>query len=97
MSKTETRAGLTLNPLECVCLGAEVLGLVLSEMSNVQRDAIRDLYLERHTLLFYLWPVFLERAKLHTRASVFGENEYGPGKINGTGNKTVLGEEHLTV
>ena len=97
MSKTETRAGLTVKPLEGARFGAEVLGLVPREMTDPQRDAIWDLYRERHGLLCFTFGRLLERDELHTLTSVFGENEYGPGKINGIGKKAVPGEEHLTV
>ena len=97
MSKIETRAGLTVKPLKGARFGVEVLGLVPREMTDVQRDAIWDLYRERHGLLCFTFGRLLERDELHTLTSVFGENEYGPGKINGIGKKAVPGEEHLTV
>lgn len=97
MSETATRAGLTIKPLEGARFGAEVLGLEPSQMTTAQRDAIWELYRERHGLLCFSFGRLLESDELHALTFVFGENEFGPGKINGIGKKAVPGEEHLTV
>ena len=75
MSTTETRAGLTLKPLEGASFGVEILGLVPREITDPQRDAIWDLYRERHGLLCFTFGRLLERDELHTLTSVFGEND----------------------
>ncbi|MBG05733.1 MAG: hypothetical protein CMM59_16845 [Rhodospirillaceae bacterium] len=97
MDETQSRAGLTISPLEGARFGAEITGLSPLEITDDQREVIWDVYRERHGLMCFSFGRLLERDELHALTAVFGENEYGPGKINGIGKKALPGEENLTV
>ena len=97
MLDSETRAGLTIKPLEGARFGAELIGLVPREINDVQREIIWELYRERHGLLCFSFGRLLESDELHALTAIFGENEFGPGRINGSGKKPEEGEETLTV
>ena len=97
MLESEIRAGLTIKPLEGADFGAEVVGLEPHDIKDAQREAIWGLYRERHGLLCFSFGRLLESDELHALTAVFGENEFGPGRINGLGKGPVAGEETLTV
>ena len=97
MTDAETRAGLTIRPLEGARFGAEILGLTPREMTEAQRNVIWDVYRERHGLMCFSFGRLLESGELHALTAVFGENEFGPGRINGVGKKAEPGEEILSV
>ena len=84
-------------PLEGARFGAEITGLDPSRISEQDKSLIWDTYKDRHGLICFTFDRLLEADELHALTSVFGENEYAPGIINGLGKKTPEGEEHLTV
>jgi alpha-ketoglutarate-dependent taurine dioxygenase len=97
MNDTETRAGLTVKALQDARFGAEILGLVPREITQAQREVIWDVYRERHGLICFSFGRLLENDELHALTAVFGEPEFGPGRINGIGKQAEPGEEVLSV
>ena len=66
-------------------------------MTEAQRDVIWDVYLERHVLMCFSFGRLLESDELLALTAGFGENEFGPGSINGIGKKAEPGEKILPV
>ncbi len=97
MTDIEIRAGLTIRPLEGARFGAEILGLTPCEITEAQREVILGVYRERLGLLCFSFGRLLESDELHALTAVFGENEFGPGRINGIGKKAEPGEKILSV
>lgn len=92
-----TSSVIKVSPLEGARFGAEITGLDPSNISEADRSMIWQTYKDRHGLICFHFDRLLEADELHALTSVFGENEYAPGIINGLGKKTPEGEEHLTV
>ena len=90
------KAGLTIRPLEEARFGAEILGLVPREITDAQREAIWEVYRDRHGLICFAFDYLIEEDELHLITTIFGEKEVAPGLINGMGKMTPKGEEHLT-
>lgn len=88
---------LVVTPLAGAHFGAQIAGLEPSHISEADRALICNAYRERHGLLCFSFDHMLEAQELHALTAVFGDNEYGPGYINGIGKKAAPGEEHLTV
>lgn len=88
---------LTVRPLEGARFGAEISGLDPSNITDADKAIIWDTYRDRHGLICFAFHELLKENELHALTSVFGENEYAPGIINGLGKATPKGEEHLTV
>jgi taurine dioxygenase len=89
--------GMTVSPLGAAPFGKEISGLKPRVMTEAQRAAILEAYRDGHGLLCFQFEAMLEEDELHAMTSVFGENEFAPGLINGIGKKALPGEEHLTV
>ena len=90
------KAGLTIRPLEEARFGAEISGLVPREITDAQREAIWEVYRDRHGLICFAFDYLIEEDELHLITTIFGEKEVAPGLINGMGKMTPKGEEHLT-
>lgn len=90
-------SSLTIEPLPGARFGAEVRGLDPGNITAAQKQLLWDMYRERHGLLCFSFGRLLESEELHALTAVFGANEFAPGKINGIGKRTPVGEEHLTV
>jgi len=88
---------LSVRPLAGAQFGAEISGLDPLNISEADTRIIWDTYKERHGLLCFNFGRLLTAEELHALTSVFGENEFAPGLINGIGKKTPAGEEHLSV
>lgn len=88
---------LRISPLEGARFGAEITGLDPSNITDQDKAEIWQTYKDRHGLICFTFDRLLEADELHALTSVFGENEYAPGIINGLGKKTPEGEEHITV
>ncbi|MEM8975298.1 MAG: TauD/TfdA family dioxygenase [Pseudomonadota bacterium] len=88
---------LKVSPLEGARFGAEITGLDPSRISEADKSQIWETYKDRHGLICFTFDRLLESDELHALTSVFGENEYAPGIINGLGKKTPEGEEHISV
>ena len=95
MSATATT--LSVQPLEGAQFGAEIRGLDPSNITEADKAVIWDTYRDRHGLICFAFDHLIEADELHSLTSVFGENEYAPGIINGLGKATPIGEEHITV
>ncbi|MEM7405007.1 MAG: TauD/TfdA family dioxygenase [Pseudomonadota bacterium] len=89
-------AGIEVKPLEGALFGAEMLGVKPLEMSSEVRELIWQTYKDRHGLICFSFDHWLEAEELHALTSVFGEPEYAPGRINGIGKATPVGEENLS-
>ena len=90
------KAGLTVMPLEGARFGAEISGLVPRQITDAQRDAIWEVYRDRHGLICFAFDHQIEEDELHAITAVFGEKEVAPGLINGMGKMTPNSEKHLT-
>ena len=90
------KAGLTVMPLEGARFGAEISGLVPRQITDAQRDAIWEVYRDRHGLICFAFDHLIEEDELHAITAVFGEKEVAPGLINGMGKMTPNSEKHLT-
>jgi taurine dioxygenase len=90
-------ATLSVQPLENAQFGAEIRGLNPANITAENKQTIWDTYRDRHGLICFSFDRLLDADELHALTSVFGENEYAPGIINGLGKATPKGEEHLTV
>ena len=88
---------LTVSPLEGAQFGAEIVGLDPSSISEQDKSVIWQAYKDRHGLICFTFDRLLDADELHALTSVFGENEYAPGLINGLGKKTPEGEEHISI
>ena len=97
MQTSETRAGLTIQPLEGANFGASISGLKPREITDEQRKVLWDVYGERHGLICFEFDYMIEEDELHAITAVFGEKEFSPGLINGIGKRASPGEGHLTV
>lgn len=95
MSATATT--LSVQPLEGAQFGAEIHGLDPGNITEADKAVIWDTYRDRHGLICFAFDHLIEADELHSLTSVFGENEYAPGIINGLGKATPIGEEHITV
>ncbi|MEM9358629.1 MAG: TauD/TfdA family dioxygenase [Pseudomonadota bacterium] len=84
-------------PLEDARFGAEITGLDASRISEADKSLIWQTYKDRHGLICFTFDRLLESDELHALTSVFGENEYAPGIINGLGKNTPEGEEHISI
>ena len=89
--------GMTVAPLEGANFGATIAGLEPLSMTDAQRDAIWSAYRDRHGLINFAFDRLIDADELHALTSIFGENEFAPGVINGIGKKAAPGEESLTV
>ncbi|MEM7251872.1 MAG: TauD/TfdA family dioxygenase [Pseudomonadota bacterium] len=94
---SSARSSITVSPLPGARFGAEIRGLDPANLTESDREAIWDVYRERHGLMCFEFERLLEADELHALTSVFGENEFAPGRINGIGKRAAPGEEHLTV
>lgn len=88
---------LSIKPLAGARFGAEIVGLDPLGMTDGVKERLWDTYRDRHGLICFTFDRLLTAEELHKLTSVFGENEFGPGRINGIGKRTPEGEEHLTV
>ena len=92
-----TTSKLTVKPIPNARFGAEIHGLDPTAISAADREVIWDSYRERHGLICFEFDELISEQDLHSITSIFGENEYAPGIINGLGKATPAGEEHLSV
>ena len=88
---------LEVRPLANARFGAEIRGLDAANISAADRDEIWRTYRERHGLICFSFEQLISEQALHNLTSVFGENEYAPGIINGLGKATPQGEEDISV
>ena len=88
---------LSVNALPGVAFGAEITGLDPLRLTQADRELIWNTYRERHGLICFSFGRLLAAEELHALTSVFGENEFAPGVINGLGKATPAGEENLSV
>jgi len=88
---------LSIKPLAGAKFGAEIDGLDPSNISEADKNALWDAYKQRHGLICFNFEQLLTAEELHALTSVFGDNEFAPGIINGLGKATPAGEEHLSV
>ena len=97
MTNQTTRAPLSIVPLAGAQFGAEITGLDPARISEDDRARIWDAYRQHHGLLCFSFGRLLDAEELHVLTTVFGENEFGPGMINGIGKGTPAEEEERTV
>lgn len=88
---------LKVQPLTDAQFGAEILNLDPGNITDADTSFIWDTYSERHGLICFSFDELISEQDLHNITSVFGENEYAPGLINGLGKATPEGEEDLSV
>ena len=88
---------LEVRPLANACFGAEIRGLDTANISAADCEVIWQTYRDRHGLICFSFDELLNEQGLHNLTSVFGENEYAPGIINGLGKATPQGEENISV
>lgn len=92
-----SQSSLKVQPLPGAQFGAEIHGLDPGNITEADRKVIWDTYREKHGLICFSFNELITEQELHNITSVFGENEYAPGLINGLGRSTPEGEEHLSV
>lgn len=92
-----TASPLSVQPLKGAQFGAEIHGLDPNNITEADKAVIWDTYRDRHGLICFAFDHLIEADELHNLTSVFGENEFAPGIINGLGKATPQGEENLSV
>ena len=88
---------LTVRALPDAPLGAEILGADPHNLTEHQRELIRDAHRSGHGLICFSFERLLEADELHALTAVFGENEFAPGKIDGIGRGAPGGQEQRSV
>ncbi len=97
MSATQSAQGLVIRPIPGAPFGAQIQGVEPLEITRKQSAAIWQTYKERHGLLCFEFGRLLKADELHALTTVFGENEFAPGRIYGLGRDIPPGKENVSV
>ena len=84
-------------PLPGAPFGVEIEGADPGNLTERERDSIRNAHREGQGLICFTFDRLLEADELHALTAVFGDNEFAPGKIVGIGKGAPAGQERRSV
>ena len=77
--------------------GARITGLDPGDISGEDQQRLWQAYRTHHGLLCLSFSKLLTAPELHALTTVFGENEFAPGRVTGFGRKAAEGETELSI